>query len=64
MSLVEEGPMVQNRVADIRDVLTIIDSILNWQRLSHESRRQLLVFKAELEQELRSLMDTPTAKAA
>jgi hypothetical protein len=56
--------VIEGRVADIRDVLTTIHSILSWQRLSTESRQQLMVFKNELEQELRSLLDTEWKQAA
>jgi DNA-binding transcriptional regulator GbsR (MarR family) len=58
------NPIVQERINDIRDVLTIIDSILSWESLSKESREQLLVFKSELQQELRSLVQVDLPKAA
>ncbi len=56
--------MIQNRVADIRDILVIIDSILTWERVSNESRQQLLLFKRELEAELRTLVELSETKAA
>ena len=56
--------MIPDRVDDIRDVLTIINSILTWERLSQESRQQLLVFKEELERELRWLLQTDGRQAA
>ena len=55
---------MRDRVDDIRDVLTIINSILTWQRLSEESRQQLLVFKEELERELRWLFQGEGKQAA
>lgn len=56
--------MIPDRVDNIRDVLTIINSILSWERLSYESRQQLLVFKAELEEELRYLLEPDRKLAA
>ena len=59
-----EWAVIGDRVDDIRDVLTIINSILSWERLSHESEQQLLVFKEELESELRWLLQSEQQKAA
>lgn len=56
--------MIPDRVDDIRNVLTLINSMLTWQSLSEESRQQLLVFKDELEHELRWLLDNEDRKAA
>ena len=56
--------MIRDRVDDINDVLRIINSALAWQHLSNEARQQLLVFKDELEQELRWLVEAEHKKAA
>ncbi len=56
--------MIRDRVEDIREVLTIIGSILTWHQLSQESRQQLLVFKEELEGELRWLLESEEKRAA
>ena len=56
--------MIRDRVDDIQDVLRIINSTLAWQHLSNEAREQLLVFKDELEQELRFLLDADRKEAA
>ena len=56
--------MIRDRVDDVQDVLRIINSTLAWQHLSNEAREQLLVFKDELEQELRFLLDADRKEAA
>lgn len=56
--------MIRDRVADIQDVLVIIDTTLAWQHLSDEARQQLLVFKDDLEQELRFLLEAGRREAA
>jgi hypothetical protein len=56
--------MIRDRVDDICDVLAIINTTLAWQHLSNEAREQLLVFKDELEQELRFLLEAEDREAA
>ena len=56
--------MIRDRVDDVQDVLRIINSTLAWQHLSNEAREQLLVFKDELEQELRWLLEAEHKEAA
>lgn len=47
---------MQGRIKDIRDVLALINGALSSASLSAETKRQLLVFRTELEAELRLLL--------